>query len=373
MHIESLIAALRRAGHEVQIVAPGAFGKAEFGGQSQGLARLRRMLPRLAHELLEIGYNLPVLWRLRRAGRRPRPDLIYERYNLFMLAGVIYARLCRIPLFLEVNAPLAAERAAFGGLAFPRLAAWLERQTWRAAGLVLPVSEVLAATVREAGVSPERIVVIPNGIDEDLFRGPGSDAAKRSLGLYGKLVLGFVGFVRDWHGLDCVIDLLAEPGCPADLHLLIVGDGPAMPGLRSQAERLGVAGRITCAGLVDRAALTHHLAAFDIALQPSAVGYASPLKLFEYMACGKAIVAPDQANIREILADGETARLVEPGNDAAFRDAVLSLARDRQTRERLGAAARQTIRNRRYTWADNADRIAALYRRLCEHGGAAAQ
>lgn len=371
VHIDSLIAALRRAGHRVQVVGPTAYGKADFGGQSRGVARLRRLLPGAAYELLELGYNLPALWRLWRAGRQ-RPHLIYERYNLFMLAGAVFARLRRIPLFLEVNAPLAAERAAFGGLAFPRFAAWLERQTWCAADRVLPVSDVLAAMAREAGVAAERIVVIPNGIDEGAFACPDSAAAKRSLGLDGRVVLGFVGFVREWHGLDGVIDLLADPACPADLHLLVVGDGPAMPGLRSRAERLGVAHRITCTGLVDRASLPRHLAAFDIALQPSAVGYASPLKLFEYMACGKAVVAPDQANIREILADGVTARLFAPGSEAAFREAILGLARDPEARARLGAGAQQAIRDRRYTWADNAGRIAAIYRRLCRGDGTAA-
>ena len=136
VHIESLIAALKSAGHDIRVVSPPAFGKIDFGGQSHAFAWLRRLLPRAGYELLEICYNLPALWRMERARRRFRPDLIYERYNLFMMAGVLFARLHRIPIFLEVNAPLARERAAFGGLAFARIAAWLERCTWRAADLV---------------------------------------------------------------------------------------------------------------------------------------------------------------------------------------------------------------------------------------------
>ena len=366
VHIESLIAALKRVGHELCVVSPPAFAKTDFGSQSSSLAQLKRLLPRAGYELLEICYNLPVLWRLERMRRRFRPDLIYERYNLFMMAGVLFAHLHRTPIFLEVNAPLARERAAFGGLAFARMAAWLERCTWRAADLVLPVSQVLAEIVRQAGVPPERIVVIPNGIDEEYFRSPDSTDAKRDLGLQGKTVLGFIGFVRDWHGLDGVLDLLADPRCPPDLHLLVVGDGPALPGLKSRAQRLGLLARIAFAGLVDRDGLARHIAAFDIALQPKAVHYASPLKIFEYMAAGKAIVAPDQANIREILVDGQSARLFAPGDDAAFREAVLGLAREAPLRKRLGVGARRTILERGYTWADNAGRIGALYRRLRE-------
>ncbi len=364
VHIESLIAALKRAGHELCVVSPPAFAKIDFGSQSRSLAQLKRLLPRAGYELLEICYNLPVLWRLERTRRRFRPDLIYERYNLFMIAGVLFARLHRTPIFLEVNAPLARERAAFGGLAFARMAAWLERCTWRAADLVLPVSEVLAEIVRQAGVPPERIVVIPNGIDEEYFRSPDSTDAKRDLGLQGKTVLGFIGFVRDWHGLDSVLDLLGDPRCPPDLHLLVIGDGPALPGLKSRAQRLGLLPRVTFTGLVDRDGLARHIAAFDIALQPKAVDYASPLKIFEYMAAGKAIVAPDQANIREILVDRQSARLFTSGDDAAFGEAVLGLAREAPLRECLGAGARRTLLERGYTWADNAGRISALYRRL---------
>lgn len=364
VHIESLIAAFKRAGHKLCIVSPPGFGKVDFGSESRSLAQLKRLLPRAAYELLEICYNLPVLWRLERARRRFQPDLIYERYNLFMMAGVLFARLHRTPIFLEVNAPLARERAAFGGLAFARMAAWLERCTWRTADLVLPVSQVLAEIVRQAGVPPERIVVIPNGIDEECFQSPDGTDAKRDLGLQGRIVLGFVGFVRDWHGLDGVLDLLADPRCPPDLHLLVIGDGPALPGLKARAQHLGLLQRVTFTGLVDRDGLARHIAAFDIALQPKAVNYASPLKIFEYMAAGKAIVAPDQANIREILVDSQSARLFTTGDDAAFREAVLGLARDAPLRECLGASARGTLLERGYTWADNAGRIGALYRLL---------
>jgi glycosyltransferase involved in cell wall biosynthesis len=119
---------------------------------------------------------------------------------------------------------------------------------------------------------------------------------------------------------------------------------------------------VTFAGLVDRDGVARYIRAFDIALQPKAVDYASPLKLFEYMAAGKAIVAPDQANIREILVDGENARLFEPMDKDSFREAVLALAYDEAVRQHLGVAARRTIVAGGYTWAGNARRISALYR-----------
>ena len=99
------------------------------------------------------------------------------------------------------------------------------------------------------------------------------------------------------------------------------------------------------------------VAGFDIALQPRVVAYASPLKLFEYMAAGKAIVAPDQPNIREVLSDGETALLFDAAEAGAMWRAISRLAADATLRGTLGAGARGAIGRRDYTWRGNAERI----------------
>ena len=138
------------------------------------------------------------------AGRRFQPELIYERYNLYFLAGTLVARRSGVPLFLEVNAPLAEERSRHGGLGLPWLARWLERFVWRSADRVLAVTGVLKAMIAAAGVPPERIEVVPNGIDPARFAAlPARPEAP------DPVVLGFVGFVRDWHGLDAVIAAMA--------------------------------------------------------------------------------------------------------------------------------------------------------------------
>jgi len=91
------------------------------------------------------------------------------------------------------------------------------------------------------------------------------------------------------------------------------------------------------------------------------VAYASPLKLFEYMALGRAIVAPDQPNIREILTHDRTALLFEPENNDALRNAVARLASRPQARRQLGDAARLALIERDYTWRGNARRIVAAH------------
>ncbi|MFL1463380.1 glycosyltransferase family 4 protein [Roseococcus sp. DSY-14] len=354
VHLDALVAALRQAGHEVRLVGPPSYEAASLGGESRGIARLRRLLPRWAAELAELAYSVPAYLRLRRAAREFGPDAIYERYNLFFLSGAVLARRLGLPFLVEVNAPLAEERGRFGGLALPGLARWSERFVWRRATRVLPVTEVLAGHVAAAGVPRARIAVIPNGIELEEFPdplpAPGGDP----------LVLGFVGFVRDWHGLDGVVRGIAAWQGPPALSLLVVGEGPARPGLEALARELGVADRVRFTGLAQREDVPGHVAGFDIALQPAAVPYASPLKVFEYMAAGRAIVAPDQPNLREVLADGRTALLFDPAAPGALWAAIGRLAADAGLRARLGAAARAEVLARDLTWAGNARRVVAL-------------
>ena len=172
-------------------------------------------------------------------------------------------------------------------------------------------------------------------------------------------MLGFVGFVREWHGLDAVIAAMAAERDGPRLRLVVVGDGPARPALEQQAAALGLADRVTFTGLQPREAIPGLVAGFDIALQPLVVSYASPLKIFEYMAAGRAIVAPDQPNIREVLRDGETAVLFDPSEAGAMWRAIQRLAGDAALRRRMGDAARDEIARRDYTWRGNAARVVA--------------
>jgi glycosyltransferase involved in cell wall biosynthesis len=361
VHLEELIAALRSLGAKITLSGPESFSRAEFGHDPKLLGKIKQMMPQGLYELIELLYNIPVYQRLARAFRTVRPDFVYERYNLHLLAGIWLKRRHGVPLLLEVNAPLAAERAEHDGLAFPRLAERLEAWTWRNADYVLPVTQVLADMVHKAGVPRERIVVIPNGVNLDRFGNQKSASdAKAELGLGGKTVLGFSGFMRDWHGLDQIVDWLADPATPTDIHLLLIGEGPALPNLQAQAARLGVTSRITFAGLAGRDRIAAMTAAFDIALQPKSVDYASPLKLFEYMVSAKAIVAPDQPNIREVLEDNVSAILFDPARPATLVDALGRLARDAALRAELGAGARRAIDERGFTWRHNAERVLAL-------------
>jgi glycosyltransferase involved in cell wall biosynthesis len=356
VHLDAMVSAMRAAGHEVRVVGPASYDRTDLGGDSRMVGLLRQKLPAWIGESAEMAYIAPATLRLARAAEEFKPDVIYERANLFHLAGTVVAARRRIPLLLEVNAPLAEERGRFGNLALRRTAGALERLAWRRASRVLPVTEVLADKIRAAGVPDERITVVPNGIHPEDFPAMAARPAEAD----GPLVLGFVGFVRDWHGLDHVVRAMAAYRGQHPLALKVVGDGPARAGLEALAAELGIADRVRFTGLAAREAVPGMIGGFDIALQPASVAYASPLKVFEYMAAGRAIVAPDQPNLREVLRHGETALLFDPGNPEAMWQAVLRLAEDPALRQRLGDAARAEITHRDLTWAGNARKVLAL-------------
>lgn len=358
VHIDRLVSALRARGHEVHVVGPGS-GKVEAGGRHGGLEKLsdslRALLPSAAFEFLELAYNIPAYRRLKREAKAFRPDVLYERNNLYLLAGLRLKRKLGLPMLLEINAPLLDERVRFGKLSLRSIARRAERALWGGADVALPVSRVLADMVAKIRGNRD-MHVIHNGADLETPE-PADDVRAR-FGLNGKVVLGFVGFVRPWHGLEWAIRALPRLG--PDVHLLVVGDGPAQQGLEEEAAALGVKDRVHFAGRIPHQEISAFVQSFDVALQTKAVGYCSPLKMFEYMALSRAIIAPDQPNLREILKHDIDALLFDPKDEASFFSALQRLSADAPLRARLGGAARRSIVETPFTWAENARRVEEL-------------
>lgn len=368
VHIDEMIAALRELGHEVVVVAPAGADQTSFGSDGKFVPWLKRHVPKFCYELMECAYSLIAYRDLVKAVKLHRPDCLYERYNLFLPAGIWLKRKYKLPMLLEVNSPIFEERSRYDGLSLQRLARWSQAYTWKAADFVLPVTQVMAEIVQSYGVPSDRIMVIHNGINTREFEHVADNSSvKSSLGLTNKLVLGFTGFVRDWHGLDKVIDMIARDPSDSGRHLMVVGDGPARQSLEQQAKALNVANRVSFTGIVEREKIPQYVAAFDIALQPAVVAYASPLKLFEYLALGKAIVAPAQPNIRELLSDEHNAVLFDPAEADGLPKAIDRLCSDPSLRSHVSKNASATIADKQLTWKANAERVITLFERLQQH------
>lgn len=359
VHVEEIIKALKLLGHEIIVVAPLVCEKSEFGSDGGWISKLRNKLPKFLSELLEFSYTFFVFIKLCFNIIKHRPDCIYERYNLFLPAGIWAKKLFRLKLLLEVNSPLYDERKKYGGLALDRIAKWSEYYTWRNANHVLPVTHVLASYLTKAGIPNTRITVIPNGIDETRFNSNKTNNRKEEF--RNKLVIGFVGFCREWHRLDEVMKLIANEN-NSDLMLLIIGDGPISEQLKTQARDLNLEDNFHITGLVERENMPFWLDQIDIALQPAVTPWASPLKIIEYLAKGKAIVAPNNPNIRELLQDNVNALLFEPANPESMIQSIRRILEDKSLRLRLQRQAKETISEYNLTWECNAMKITEIFK-----------
>jgi glycosyltransferase involved in cell wall biosynthesis len=132
------------------------------------LEKLVRRIP-FAYEIVQLGYNLVGIPMLLRKMLGRRVDFIYERYSLFNFAGVVVARLCGVPLILEVNSPFALEQSRDNDIRLVRLAAWTERIVCNAAAHVVVVSTPLQRIMVQAGIRASRLVLMPNGVDLHKF------------------------------------------------------------------------------------------------------------------------------------------------------------------------------------------------------------
>lgn len=291
-------------------------------------------------------------------------DAVYERYSLFGSGGRAVARALGVPHVLEVNAPLTREAARYRALPWPRLARTIEWDVLTGADAVVAVSAPLAAWLADTGVDPARILVLPNGVDVDAFASAGTErhAVRAQLRLADRRVVGFVGSIRPWHGVDDVLDAFARvlADDPAAC-LLVVGDGPALPALESRAVALGLRHRVRFTGAVPHADVPALLAACDVAVAPYAVDaedYFSPLKLFEYLAAGLPTVAADIPPVRAAVDDGRTARLYPAGDAAAMAAAIAAALAAPQAARAMGAAGRADV-VARYTWRHNVQAVVA--------------
>ena len=352
---------------KIILVGPAAFAQTDFGGSNSAVDRIKKLIPAWLYEPLEIAYNLKAYSRLRAAVRKHRPDIIYERFSLYLFAGVWVHRRTGLPLVLEVNSPLFEERARNDGLRLHRIGRWAQGYIWRNVDHLFPVTGVLAKTIAAYGVPPARITVIPNGVDPARFHADRDAGVARNAGAKPQITLGFTGFIRDWNAVHRLIDFAAAHRDAYDINVLVVGDGPARAFLEDHARQRGIPDRLTITGIVGRDAVTKYVTSFDIAVLPDVTPYSSPLKLFEYMQLGSAIVGPDMENIREILTDGQNSLLFAPDVANSLEAALLRLCADSALRTRLGAAAQETILRKSLTWTGSAERVVAVAEAILQH------
>jgi len=366
VHIRGIVHALRELGHEVTVLSfPGADPedeeKSEGAAGSKGrLATLVTRAPGVLFEFLELAYNLVTLVRVGAAIRRLQPQLIYERYSLFLCATIWLARRRGIPIILEINdsalvrrvRPLTMKHVA------QRIESWCLRNC---SGLVFISGYFRDRAVAAYGaIAPS--VISPNAADIKRFDTARFDkiALRRQRGIGDQVVCGYVGAFIRWHGVAEFVERIADRlAAVPQLTLLLVGDGADLAAIRTLIESRGLGDRVLLPGRVAHGDIPAWIACMDYAVLPDSNEYGSPMKLFEFMAMGVGVVSPDYAPITEVVTDGRTGWLVAHGRIDACVERVLALAAHRDEQARVGAAARDYIARERQ-WRNNAEQLLSL-------------
>jgi len=380
IHVRSFVRALTELGHEVAVVGTKVSSPESFetltgarGIRAPLSPRSRALLSGLkARKFLAVGlssgrdlvraFHKNQFYKVAdEYAAQSSPDFVYERYSLWGTAGQLLARNHSIPLVLEVNAPLAYEEQKYRGWSvFHPLSRWAERRIWRRADLLVAVSEALRSHFEEAGVEARKVQVLPNAVDTSLFRPEvDDDPLRRRLKPDGRFVVGFVGSFKAWHGVDFLLEAFTRlQGKDPFYHLLLVGDGPMRAELEEKTRRLGLQQAVTLVGNVPHEEVPRYLALMDVAVAPYPAlehFYFSPLKLYEYMAGSRAVVASRIGQVAEFIVDGLTGLLYEPGNEEALIGCIRRLHADKSLRRELGQNAR--IACSMNTWRQNAERV----------------
>lgn len=372
VHIRGITDALRVEGVETDIISlPGADPYATPKAmsptkQAKWWMKIVTALPEPLFEIAELGYNAVAGWRVWQYLRQyPDTGFIYERYSLYMFVAVLIARLRKLPIILEVNDSSTVYRVR--PLFFQRLATAVERWVFtRASGLVF-VSTVFRDRVQGAhGCALAPSIITPNAANIDKFTfSPESRARSRAKwGVEDAVVCGYLGAFVPWHAIDQFVYLMAEHlKANPSLKLLLVGDGATFAEVDAFVQQQGLQKQVILTGRVSHDEVPDLLAAMDLAILPSAGDYTSPVKLFEFMACGIPPIAPDFLPIREVLDADRTGWMFPAGDLPAAVAAVLEKSKDIENLREVGARARAYIAAERQ-WYNNVRQLVEFYLQL---------
>ena len=370
-HQREVIQALKQMGHDVLPVIMG-------GTEASDLSPLARDNYKPSAIKLLIKKMVPTwLWtsfnnyKLRqhdkRAGQRLvnavddfKPDLIYERSEYLQDSGAKLASSRGILYFLEVNAPFVEEMHAFEGYSlYHRLAHKIEKYKLEKADKIFAVSTSLAEfLIKLYHCNPSKIIVQPNCINPSKITVQDATVAKikKDLSLEDKQVIGFVGSMFPYHGVDLLISAFAEVHkTHPQTALMVVGDGSILNQLKQQAVSLGVQSEVIFTGKIPHKDVFNYISAMDICIMARSNWYGSPVKLFEYGLMKKPIIAPDTMPVRDVMVHGQDALIIKDNVDELI-DALNQILDNSDLANQLSDAFYQKVLAN-YQWQHAANTI----------------
>lgn len=366
VHITSVVKELRKLGHDVEIMSPPGVNL-ENNNQINSVRNrgsiwrvLSRRCPEMIFEIFEIVYNIYAYRMIKKKLSMNNIDGIYERYYLFSLASYILSQKYRKKIIYEVNDSAFLPRVR--PLFFKYIAKAIEMKVLSSATNIIVVSKVFKRKLIENGIPEDKILVLHNGIDPDLFNTTYPSLPVNICNkLSGKFIIGFTGLFVPWHGLYMLLSVFRRIiKKHKNMHLLLVGDGPIISDLKEKINVLNLKSNVTITGIVPHSDIPGYISMMNICVIVQHADYTSPVKLFEYMAMGKPIVAPDMENIQEIVTNAKNAFLFTPNDENELECKINMIIKNEDIRNAIGEEAQKKVMAN-YTWHKNACVIEGIF------------
>jgi glycosyltransferase involved in cell wall biosynthesis len=347
---------LEQLGHEIVKVQAANANTASQGAVKGYRELVKRFLPKVIAMPLRdrgrVAFGKQYAERLRQIVEEVEPDIILETHIAFSLGGTLASRLTGVPLILDDVSPSWEEERQYG-VGLNVLALDVHRQAMQQASRVVAVSAAIRQSLIDDGVAANKVITVHNGFNERLFHAGLSGQRIRQMYTIPEdaLVLVFVGSFQPYHRVDLLLEAFKRLHYKAPLYLILVG---------GTAEKLGaytIPENTILTGWLNPADVPEYIAAADIAVMPASNDFGNPMKIYEYMALGKAIVAPMQATLEEITPHDKGIYLFKPYDVAALTTALQQIIDDSSLRSRLGQEA-QTL-SHDHTWQNRAKQLQA--------------
>jgi glycosyltransferase involved in cell wall biosynthesis len=330
--------------------------------------RLKPRLQKYLHEPKRLGLNLSHLLQEYRIFKRQKPDIFFYRLELYTFSGTWLSKWLGIPMVVEADCPPTYEHTNFYGKHYKHLGslpARIESQTLRAADAVIVISNILKDYYVKQGIPAAKMHVIPNGADPEKFKpAPKDHELSQKYHLADKVVVGWIGSLVGWSGIENLIDAAREIlAARPEVCFMMVGGGKNQEFFREKLQTGDHAGRVILPGLVPHEHVSRYLSCMDIVMAPYPkldFWYPSSMKLFEYMSAGKAVVATGVGQMREIVQDGVNGYLFDPDIAGELYQKLITLIDAPELRQRVAAQARRDIEEK-WNWNAHAKKMIEIF------------
>ena len=365
-HVNQFTHAFKKLGHRISIYSLNLKpDKKQRNATQMKNAPFRKIAKKYGRDIKNVSKNFLYVVREWKALQSEKPDCVIIRHDPYVISSILVSAYFRIPVILELNAPGAFqirqyERDFFH---FPFLFETLEKIALRFASAVTVTSREMIAYLHGSSLDKAKIHVNPMGVEYEHFQNNEYSLNNELQKLNGKIVLGFIGSLNYWHGINNLFMIMKSVLKKySQVGFLIIGKGPMYTDLLEFVKKNNFSQSVLIAGYVPYDSLPPYIDKMDIALAPYPSDiefYFSPLKIFEYLAAGKPILAPPIGQIADILNGRDVGYLTNFEDEEDWMWKLDRLISSEKLRNEFGLCGRRLAKN--YEWRKNA----ALVEEIC--------